>query len=216
MSFHQPTMIILAAGQSLRMGEPKALLEIEGKSWIQHQLEQGAQYPCPKAIVVLGHHQDAIETEIKKIRDEFHRRSIRFSLETKINPEPRRGAFSSFLCGIENLQDSWIAVTPIDVPLPKLESWNNVVELCQENEESLVPTYLMKKGHPVFIPVKIYSQLGKISPDDPDARLNIQLRRYPQKLVEVDDPGVTLHFNTPQEWRQFRTSFSITKAHPAR
>ena len=58
-------LILLAAGKSSRMGQPKGLLKINGKSWISQQVETFASYSESEVIVVAGAEFAEYESELK-------------------------------------------------------------------------------------------------------------------------------------------------------
>ena len=93
----KPAGIILAAGESSRMGRDKALLAYRGTTFLNHWISI-LQPRIEPLIVVLGHHADSI------------RRSVAVGPRIVVNPDYRRGMLSSLQVGIRVLpprSDCW-------------------------------------------------------------------------------------------------------------
>jgi molybdenum cofactor cytidylyltransferase len=86
-------IIILAAGESTRMGRPKQLLPYNGKSLLEHAVDTANDSIAEPVIVVLGANADLLEKEIddKKVH-------------IAINNEWKEGMASSVRCGIKTLE----------------------------------------------------------------------------------------------------------------
>lgn len=85
-------LIILAAGSSSRLGQPKQKLVYRGKSLLQHAVEEGLASNCSPVLVVLGSEEESIRAEIA------HQ-----NIEIIINHSWEKGMSSSIKCGIEAL-----------------------------------------------------------------------------------------------------------------
>src|SRR5258705_9082920 len=82
--------LVLAAGESQRMHRPKALLPLEGRTFLETLMDRLARAGVAPILVVLG----AASEEI--------RHAVKLSLaRVVINPEPSRGQLSSIHCGIQ-------------------------------------------------------------------------------------------------------------------
>src|SRR5437879_4674848 len=109
-------LILLAGGRSSRAGEPKGLMEIDGRPWIEHQLEAFAAIGA-RAIVVLGYDADAYRAALD--RCSF---AVEIAVEIAINAAPERGPFSSLQEGARRARGAAF-VLPIDVPCPERTVW---------------------------------------------------------------------------------------------
>lgn len=58
-------IIILAAGQSSRLGSPKQLLPYKGKNLLRHTVDEALETGCPSVFVVLGSNSDLLRKELK-------------------------------------------------------------------------------------------------------------------------------------------------------
>ena len=79
--------VILAAGASSRMGQPKALLEYKGETFL-HRLAGMLDEVCGRVVVVLGYDAERV------------RAAVPAGAETTVNPAPERGMLSSLQCGL--------------------------------------------------------------------------------------------------------------------
>ena len=119
--------IILAAGESSRMGSPKALLEFRGETFLD-RLIRCFQAQCSPVIVVLGHTPEVIRACVRGAAN----------VEFVLNPQYQLGQFSSLQCGLRAVPpDAEGAVfTPVDHP----------------NIEAGTVTRLIESAAPIAIP----------------------------------------------------------------
>src|SRR4051794_26306382 len=93
-------LILLAAGQSSRMGQPKGLLPHGSGTWLETLL-----LACVgrEVILVLGDHADAYFRRFPILREAFEgpRAFHGVSVRTVINRDPSRGPFSSLQLGLQ-------------------------------------------------------------------------------------------------------------------
>ncbi len=90
-------IILLAAGQSARLGKPKQLLNYKGKTLLEHSLQVAIETQLQPIITVLGANADLL----KKSIDHFNTKVV-------INQQWSEGMASSIRCGMEEL----IKITP--------------------------------------------------------------------------------------------------------
>ena len=102
--------IVLAAGASSRMGQPKALLEIDGKPLIQHLVERLEAQGLEPVIVTNA------EISIDVLLALPERTVV-------INPNPEAGRTGSLQCGVKQILDTKggerafrLLVVPVDRP----------------------------------------------------------------------------------------------------
>src|SRR4051812_26917789 len=85
-------VILLAGGNSSRMGVPKGLIEMNGRTWLENQIERLSQCGLREIIVVLGYHAE-------KYRERLPWLGTR--LPSVENAQPEFGPFSSITTGIK-------------------------------------------------------------------------------------------------------------------
>jgi molybdopterin-guanine dinucleotide biosynthesis protein A len=115
-----PEVVVLAAGRSSRMGEPKGLWAIGGKPWLEHQLD-AIDALGAGAVLVLGFDRQRYLEALPELED---RASV------VVNRAPERGPFSSLQCGLR-VSGSPAFVLPVDVPVPVPAVWQALYEAWQ-------------------------------------------------------------------------------------
>jgi molybdenum cofactor cytidylyltransferase len=110
--------IILAAGESSRLGQPKQLLEFRGQTLIQCAIDAALKSICKPVVVVLGANANLIEPQISE-----RVRIVR-------NPEWEEGMASSIRCGVQEIAPEVDAVILIlcDQPLVDSETLNRLAQ----------------------------------------------------------------------------------------
>jgi len=176
--------LILAAGESRRMGRDKALLTYAGRSFLAAIIDNLDAAGVEKITVVLGHHA------------EFIREAINLAaVRVVVNPEYQRGQTSSLQLGLATAAaDSPQAILLCLVDHPAV-SQETIVRLREHFESTrppvLIPTFQGQRGHPVVISQALFPELLALPPGEP---ANTVIRRYRDvtQFVEVADPGILL------------------------
>ena len=132
--------IILAAGASSRMGNPKALLEYRGETFV-NRLVRLLSYGCERVIRGLGYHAETIRARMD-------------GAEIVVNPDPSRGQLSSLQTGLREVPQDVEAVlfTPVDSPSVRESTITRVVEAFRSRNENtllVIPRFNGRRGHPV-------------------------------------------------------------------
>jgi molybdenum cofactor cytidylyltransferase len=148
--------MILAAGESRRMGEAKLLLPFRGKTIIETIIENVIRSKVDKILVVLGSDKEKIEEKIKN-----------FPLEFAFNPDYRSGMLSSIQAGFKALPEDAQAVLIIlgDQPSVSSKVINKIIAAYKKTGKGIVlPVYKKERGHPVLIDTKYRQEVAKLSP----------------------------------------------------
>lgn len=186
--------IILAAGESKRMGFPKMLLPFCGKSMIECVIEKVLNSDASDIMVVLGAEKEAIAAKIKNM-------PVRYCFNEKY----KEGMLSSVKCGFNNLPFDFRAalVFPGDQPMISPDAINSVINGYMVSGKGLVvPVYKSKRGHPLLIDRRY---LGEIKGLSPSIGLHALSDRFPDDVLEVstNDPGVLKDIDTYEEYLQW-------------
>jgi CTP:molybdopterin cytidylyltransferase MocA len=177
----QPAAIIIAAGGSTRMGEPKALLDLHGRSLIEAHIATLSLF-CDPVIVVLGGAGEEID---RVLPPEVQRVWSPCWAETETK--------DSIALGLQTLApDVIVLITPVDVP----PAPSDVLELLLHSDLPAVPVDEGQRGHPVV------TIAGLALKDLQSHPLHTHLTDATE--VPVDWPDCTLGFNTPAEWAAWR------------
>jgi len=179
--------VILAAGASSRMGQPKALLEYHGEAFV-HRLARMMDEVCARVVVVVGFDAERIRTAVPN------------AAAVVENPAPERGMLSSLQCGLRHATDAnAVMFLPVDYGALRPETIAIVASEAAE-AEIVVPEYEGRHGHPVRVPRAIASELLSL-PQTARARDVIRRHRDITRYVGVDDPGAIADVDRPEDYR---------------
>ena len=184
--------VILSAGESSRMGSPKALLPYRGTTFLEHlvNLLQGRVEPL---LVVLGHDAD-------RIRAALH---LPPQVRVLLNQDYRLGQLSSLQTAIRALDASAVPgllVAPVDHPAVEPEVVTALLEtFAAEQPEVLVPIFDGRRGHPVIFSAQLFAEL-LAAPLEEGARAVV--RRHAARELPVHDAGILANIDTPDSYRR--------------
>jgi len=187
--------IVLAAGESTRMGIPKALLEYEvGCTFLRRLISLFQTAGC-EVLTVVGKDAQAI-------------RNAHPEAALIHNPRWKDGQLSSARAGIRSAVEAGahlVLVHPVDAPAVKGETVEALLsefappgEPATTAERAAVPVYEGKSGHPLVLSRSAAEKVLQM--DVP--HLEAALEALPVRRIDVADPGVVLSVNTPQEYRR--------------
>lgn len=187
--------ILLAAGESRRMGSPKALLPYDGRTFIEHICNAFLRAGVDELIVVLGAWED-------KLRPALPSHS---ALRTVVNPQYTLGQLSSLTRGIGALspESEAAVVNLVDHPLISTETITALIASFRADPLPIViASYQGKRGHPVLFSSQVYAEL-LAAPLDKGAK--VVVRKDPARVREVplDDPGILADIDTPEDYRRW-------------
>jgi molybdenum cofactor cytidylyltransferase len=185
---------ILAAGESRRMGRPKALVPFEGLTFVEHLL-QATNHPRVGIVrVVLGANAESIRAELKLDQE-----------TVVVNQDWQQGQLSSIQCAIRSLpadETAGLLLCPVDHPLISSQLVSRLIaEFDSDRKLIVVPTHQGRRGHPVIFHASLYAELLDASP-------NVGARQvvwaHPDAIAEIetDEAGVILNLNDPETMRK--------------
>jgi molybdenum cofactor cytidylyltransferase len=181
---------ILAAGESRRMGQPKALLKYRGKTFAEH-LVSATRHPRVNITrIVLG----AQAQEISRL--------LPFDSSWILtNPDWQQGQLSSIKSAIRSLpQDGTegLILCPVDHPLISSFLVSQLIhEFDSTRKQIVLPTHKRKRGHPVIFRASLYDELLAASPGV-GARQVVWAHAADVAELETDEEGVILNLNDPE------------------
>ena len=193
-----PPGVILAAGDSTRMGSPKALLRTpEGLTFIRAIAETFASAGIPDIVVVTGRDHDRIVEALNDAQLPVVPRIAR-------NPDPSRGQLSSLLTGMDAVVNSGteaVVVTLVDVPLITVDTVRLVVSEWQRARAPIVrPAIGDRHGHPVIFDRRVFPEL-RMAPQDVGAKSVVRAHAAEVLNVPVTDEGCHVDVDTPGDYR---------------
>ncbi|MDD3627210.1 MAG: nucleotidyltransferase family protein [bacterium] len=182
--------IILAAGESSRMGSPKALLTIGKITFLEKIFNNLQLCNFNEVLCVVG-------KDLEKIKIAHSKLFINYIS----NENYTDGQLSSIKKGLQSIkQDSeGIFLTLVDMPLITIETMRKLISVWTENPDKIIiPKYEEKGGHPVIFPRRFFDQLLN-APLDEGARTVVYGNPESVIRVEVSDPGVRKDFDYPED-----------------
>jgi molybdenum cofactor cytidylyltransferase len=185
--------IILAAGESKRMGFPKMLLPLNGISMLENVICNIKGSVIDNTLVVLGAEREAITELVSKT-----------SVTYCFNDNYKEGMLSSVKCGFRNLPSDFEAVLVFqgDQPFIFPEVINRVIEGYRSSGKGIViPVNEKKRGHPILIDRKYLKEIEML---DQQEGLRSLSRKFSEDVLEVetDDRGILRDFDTYDEYKK--------------
>lgn len=134
--------VVLAAGASTRLGEPKQLLDLEGRPLLQHVVDVAAEAGLDPVVVVLGHAADRVRAGLE----------LPPRARTVVNPRHRQGQSTSLRAGLAALGDEVTAAAILlgDQPTLDAETIRTVVDRHERGGSPVTRArFDGAPGHPV-------------------------------------------------------------------
>jgi molybdenum cofactor cytidylyltransferase len=181
--------VILAAGQSARMGGPNKLLRVwNGKPLASHVFEQAASLDLKDIVVVTG--RDA--PEIAGLAGAA-------GLRTLHNPGYRDGMGTSLAAGVRALGGcSGVFVILADMPRVPRSAFQ-ILAAALETEGIALPVFEGRRGHPVLFSAAYRDGLMQVT-GDTGARALLAAHADAVREVEIASPGVLFDCDTEADF----------------
>jgi molybdenum cofactor cytidylyltransferase len=183
--------LILAAGQSRRMGEiNKLLIEIDGKPMVRRVAETILAAPVTPVVAVLGHERDRVRAAFAGLK-----------LRAVYNPDYAGGISTSLKRGLAALPDDidGVLVCLGDMPLGGPKEIERLIGAFNptEGRAIIVPTARGKRGNPVLWAKRFFPEMQDIAGDVGARHL---IGAYPELVAEIEmaGEGVLLDIDTPE------------------
>ncbi len=190
--------IVLSAGMSTRMGQPKALLDWGGQTLLSYQVAQLKEAGVDEVIVVLGHRADDIQRKTKGA-------DCRFML----NPVYFEGRATSLRIGAKavNRDADGIVIMNVDQPRPA-SVLRTLIEHFDGQAAGVRPEFEGHHGHPVLVAGRLRDELMHVS--EGDEGLRSVLRAHATELTSYEAGELCLlDVNTPEEYEAARKQLGI-------
>ena len=184
--------IILAAGQSKRMGKPKPLLRFNDQTFLEQIISVLKHSDVDRITVVLGAEADTI------------RKSVDLTgTNIVINHDYQRGQLSSLTAGIkESPEDTEsILICLVDNPFITEEVVNKIVQTFKEtNNPIIVPVFDKERGHPTLFSRSLFNELLS-APEEKGARHVLYSNEDKVLELEVSERGISIGIDTPDDYK---------------
>lgn len=170
------------------MGRPKQLLPLDGRPLIEHALRTLAASGVDEIVLVAG----SLYNELAPLCRRYRARIVR-------NADLQGDMAGSVRLGLSaaRIDTSGILIFPADYPKITAETIDRLIaEHGQTPKDILVPTCGGRRGHPVIFPRYLLKGIGSSITLRDVMRLHAAHVRH----VPVDDAGILLDIDTPEEY----------------
>ncbi len=186
--------IILAAGESRRMGRLKPIIEIEGKTVLAHIEGALRNTDIDEIFIVVGFSAETIQQK-SGINAQF-----------VLNDNYQNGQFSSLQCGIRELPEdsSGVVVCLGDQPQIRAEWVTALINAFETSHADIIrPSFAEKSGHPILYSSSLYSKILDL-PSTATAKELMQAFAASTVFVEIDSEGILYDADTPKDLQRIR------------
>jgi molybdenum cofactor cytidylyltransferase len=183
--------VVLAAGRSSRMGAPKALLRLEGETFLGQAIRTLKGGGCREVVAVVPEG----EGELARVARDGGARIV-------VNADPHSEPIDSLRAALASLDPAveGVLVTPVDVPGVRTGTVRAILAGFADRLAPVVlPRYRGVRGHPTLFSRATFAALR-------DPRLEEGAREVVRSLgaavreVEVSDPAVVRDVDTPEAY----------------
>ena len=187
--------ILLAAGESSRMGQLKALLPWRNTTLLEHQLRALLDGGVQQVVVVVGHDADRLKPIIEAVE----------GASWTLNNDYLQGKTTSLKAGVAALAGQPISdVLLLNVDQPR--NADTVRRLLERHQASsfriTIPTHGGKGGHPILIAAELFPELAEIEEESQGLKAVVRRHAEATERYELDDPSVLLDLNTPEQYQE--------------
>lgn len=189
-------LILLAAGASKRMGQPKQLLQVGNKSLLQHSIATALQADVEPIILVTGADAGLVEKEVHDA-----------AINVVENVDWEEGIASSIRCGInallEIMPDIEQAICMVcDQPFVSSSLLNELISASAETGDDIVAcAYGNTVGTPVLFGKNYFAELLQLQGDEGAKKL---LKKYSDTVGTVSFPKGDIDIDTMQDYEAWK------------
>ena len=187
------SVVILAAGNSSRMGKSKLILKCNNnKTFIENISDQYYKFGCKQIIIVLNSEGSGI-INVNNI-------TLTDKSEIAINNHPELGRFNSIKIGMQHVKSNKCFVHNIDNPFANIKVLKNLSNSIS-GYDIAKPVYNGKGGHPILISKKVIEKINY------ETNINFNFKDYIKPFssteVFINDNTILFNINTLDEYQDF-------------
>jgi len=187
--------VILSAGESSRMGRPKALLPIDGQTFIERIVGALKQGGIERIVVVLGFNAEELRCQVAHL-----------PVEIVVNPDYKLGQLSSLQVAVRHFEAdkncAGMMVHLVDHPYIDPQLVRLMLQRFDPAKHAIVvPRHQGKRGHPVIFSRRLFNELLN-APMDQGAKAVVNSHRNDTLEIDTQVVGITLDIDTPELYRQ--------------
>jgi molybdenum cofactor cytidylyltransferase len=187
--------IILAGGQSSRIGQPKALLSIGPETFSECIANKMKRAGVDQVYLITG-------VDDQKIKDAL---KDKIPAEIIFNERSKGGQISSLKAGIRCIspESDGVLVWPVDLPLIKVQTVSKILKSFQSNQKAIViPTHKERRGHPIVIGRELMTDLLRL-PSEHTTRDFLASHATNVLEIDLDDPAILIDIDTPEDYAKY-------------
>lgn len=187
--------VLLAAGQSRRMGAVKLVQVRDGLSLAAHALRPLLEIPLTQIVVVVGAESAVAEALPRDAR-----------MRIVLNVAPERGLASSLALGVAALMPQIDAAFIVLADMPKVvpETYRRLIAARQTEDLAVVPAYAGRRCNPVLLCARGFALVEQLQGDRGLRALLVGASGV--RELPVDDPGVAIDIDTPNDLERWTHS----------
>ena len=192
-------IILLAAGQSARLGKPKQLLNYKGKTLLAHSLQIAIETQLQPIVTVLGANLDILKESIELINTTI-----------VINQEWSEGMASSIRCGMEELLKiapsiAGVIIMVCDQPYVTAKLLTDLVEKHEDSSKPIIASrYNNNIGTPALFDKTIFALLLSLKGDSGAKKI---MKSNPDWVETVNFPFGEIDIDTSLDYELLMKDF---------
>jgi molybdenum cofactor cytidylyltransferase len=189
--------IVLAAGMSRRMGAPKQLLRLDGKSLLEHALDNVRGSSVDEIVLVLG-----------AAADEVRQQLATDGLRVVFNPDFQQGMGTSLRKGLAAVSPpvEGALIVLADQPFVRSSTLDQMIAYWRKSgPQILIPLYRGFRGNPVLLDRSVFPELMNLA-GDIGCRAIFGAHTESIDKLAVNDVGILLDIDSAEDWKRFSTS----------
>ena len=187
--------MVLAGGKSERMGRPKALLPLRGKTFIEHIVDEIEKSGLSDCRIVVGYHAKAIHKHLPNLKP-----------ISVINSDYEKGQVSSLRKGMNSLSSlrvDGLMVFLVDHPFVDHFLIDALLQKFNDTEAPIViPSFQNKRGHPVIFGRKLFKEL--LEAPLKNGALDL-IKTYQKEITYLNwqSEQILIDIDTPQLYQKY-------------
>lgn len=184
-------LILLAAGASTRLGQPKQLARYKGQTLLRRAAATAISSRCRPVVVVLGAQAERMQPELDGL-----------AVSVIVNPEWQSGMASSLQTGLQALEEgaSGVAVILCDQPLLTVETLDALVDAWEAADAPLAACeYAGALGVPAVFGRQLFPELAALSGAEGAKKVIV---RHAALAARVAFPGGAWDIDRPQDLKR--------------
>lgn len=186
-------VLILAAGESKRIGKPKQLLPYKKSNLLLEKIKQFQSLDRVQVFVVLGAYFKDIFPLLREL-----------PVKVVMNTNWQEGMGSSLSKGIELIQKKEmfdrVLITLSDLPLMESSHYEELIELSKNTGKRIIQTeYEDTAGVPVIFDKSLFRSLARLKNDEGAKPL---IEKYKKEVLKLRSKTPYFDVDTPEEYQK--------------